>query len=172
MKRQPLISSYSKVFNFCFNLLDALSLVFKYFSSAKYRKFALIFLFIYILTVNVHFSLPRMGVIWKFSHRNKQKKVLKLFFILLSFKNFFKKKEKCKRKKKIASSALKFVRRSKTIMHIDFSRDKLLTTWANTYWSITWSKNGKLTASLYKPITVNLTLLFARNSRLFTRFLI
>lgn len=31
MKRQPLISSYSKVFNFCFNLLDALSLVFKHF---------------------------------------------------------------------------------------------------------------------------------------------
>lgn len=56
MKRQPLISSYSKVFNFCFNLLDALSLVFKYFSSAKYSKLALIFLFIYILAVCMYSS--------------------------------------------------------------------------------------------------------------------
>lgn len=56
MKRQPLISSDSKVFNFCFNLLDTLSLVFKYFSSAKYSKLALIFLFIYILIVLMYNS--------------------------------------------------------------------------------------------------------------------
>lgn len=56
------------------------------------------------------------------------------------------------------------MRRSKTIMHIDFSKDKLLTTWTNTYWSITWSKNDKLRASL-QPITVNLTLLFAKKKK-------
>lgn len=80
-----------------------------------------------------------------------RKKVFKLFFILFSFKNSFKRKKKCKRKKKTASSALKFVR-SKTIMHIDFSKDKLLTTGTNTQWSITWSKNGKLRACLYSQL--------------------
>jgi len=93
-----------------------------------------------------------MGVMWKFSHQYKQKKLLKLFFILFSSKISLKRKKKCKRKKKIASTALKFVRRSKTIMHIDFSKDKLLTTWANSYWSITWSKNGKLRAPLYSQL--------------------
>lgn len=123
MKRQPLISPYSKVFNFCFNLLDALSPVFKYFSSAKYRKLALIFkIHIYSYCTNVHFSLPRMGVIWKLSHQRQTEEKIGNYFSFCSF--FFtislKGKKKCNRKQRRASSALKFVRRSKTIMHIDF----------------------------------------------------
>lgn len=120
MKRQPLISSYSKVFNFCFNLLDTLSLVFKYFSSAKYSKLALIFLFSYILTV-LMYSSHYHG--WMSSGSSPTKMNRKKFYLLYSSTLKFLLKvqnKKCKKKKKIASSALKFVRRSKTIMHIDF----------------------------------------------------
>lgn len=81
MKRQPLISSYSKVFNFCFNLLDALSLVFKYFSPAEYSKLALIF----CCCINVQLSLTWMDIIWKFFHRRK--KSLKLIFHAALFEN-------------------------------------------------------------------------------------
>lgn len=86
MKRQPLISSYSKVFNFCFNLLDALSLVFKHFSSAKYSELALIFLFIYILTVLMYTS-HYQG--WMSSGNSptkikRKKKFKNYFFILFS----------------------------------------------------------------------------------------
>lgn len=74
MKRQPLISSYSKVFNFCFNLLDALSLVFKHFHLQSTLSLPF-FIHIYSYCINVHFSLPGMGVIRKLCHQNKQKKV-------------------------------------------------------------------------------------------------
>lgn len=101
MKRQPLISSYSKVFNFCFNLLDALSLVFKYFSSAKYSKLALIFLFIYILTALLCTSHYQGWVSsGSFPTKINRKKVLKLCFILFSFKISLKRKKNVKVQRK------------------------------------------------------------------------
>lgn len=108
MKRQPLIFSQSQVFNFSFNLLGALSLVFIYFSPAEYNNFALIKKCINVV------SLAWMSVTEKCVPLFLKKSCKMIFFSAL-FENL-------KKKPEMESLALKFMMRSKGIMHIDFSQ--------------------------------------------------
>lgn len=55
---------------------------------------------------------------------NRKKKFLNDFSASFLLKFVLEERKYVKMEKKIPSSALKFVRRSKTIMHIDFSKDK------------------------------------------------